>query len=156
MKGDAESHAEEDKKKEELVDTKNLADSLIYSTEKILEDQGDNVSKEERQNIEIEMIELKKAIKGEDIMKIRHRIEKLQKATYSVTEKLYQNAQEQTQTTGTETSAEQERKETSKEEEEIEADYEVIEEEEEVEEGEEGEEGKKGEEGEEGEEEEEK
>jgi len=133
MKKDAEIHIEEDKKKEELIDTKNQADTLIYSTEKVLEEQGDSVSKDEKENIEKAINELKEAMKGDDIMTIRHKIEILQKASHAVTEKLYKKAAEQAQTQATEkeSSTEKEKKETAKEEEEeVEADYEVIDEEE--------------------------
>ena len=141
MRKDAEVHAEEDKKKEELIDTRNQADALIYSTEKILEEQGDSISSEERANIENAISDLKEAVKGEDVMVIRRKIELLQKSSHKVAEELYKKASERAGTTaGPKPGAEtREEEKESKEEEEVEADYEVIEEEEEEEEEEEGE-----------------
>jgi molecular chaperone DnaK len=140
MRKDAEIHAEEDKKKEELIDTRNQADALIYSTEKILEEQGDSISSEERANIENAISDLKEALKGEDVMVIRRKIELLQKSSHKVAEELYKKASERAETTAgprPEAETKEEEKE-SKEEEEVEADYEVIDEEgeEEEEEGE--------------------
>jgi molecular chaperone DnaK len=138
MKKDAEIHAEEDKKKEELIDTRNQADALIYSTEKILEEQGDSITSEERANIENAINDLKEAVKGEDVMVIRQKIELLQKSSHKVAEKLYKEASERAETTaGPRPEAETKEEKESKEEEEVEADYEVIDEEgEEEEEGE--------------------
>jgi molecular chaperone DnaK len=137
MKKDAEIHAEEDKKKEELIDTRNQADALIYSTEKILEEQGDSITSEERANIENAINDLKEAVKGEDVMVIRQKIELLQKSSHKVAEKLYKEASERAETTaGPRPEAETKEEKESKEEE-VEADYEVIDEEgEEEEEGE--------------------
>ncbi len=129
MKKDAEIHAEEDKKKEELIDTRNQADALIYSTEKILEEQGDSITSEERANIENAINDLKEVVKGEDVMVIRQKIELLQKSSHKVAEKLYKKASERAETTtGPRPEAETKEEKESKEEE-VEADYEVIDEE---------------------------
>ncbi|MBW1814212.1 MAG: molecular chaperone DnaK, partial [Deltaproteobacteria bacterium] len=64
---DAELHAEEDKKKKELVEAKNMADSLIYSTEKSITDLGDKVDSETKTNVESAIESLKKAMEGEDV-----------------------------------------------------------------------------------------
>lgn len=135
MKKDAEIHAEEDKKKEELIDTRNRADALIYSTEKLLEEQGDSIPSGDKENIDKALNELKEKMKSEDVMGIRTNIELLQKASHAIAEQLYRKASEQAQTTepGTETPTKEEEKE-PKGEEEVEADYEVIDEEEEEEE----------------------
>ena len=66
MKKDAEAHAEEDKKKREVVDLKNQADQLIYSTEKTLKEHGDKVSAGTRSKIENAVNNLKEAVKGDD------------------------------------------------------------------------------------------
>ncbi len=139
MKKEAEVHAEEDKKKEELIDTKNQADALIYSIEQTLISQKDVISAKEKENIENEIKELREAIKGEDIMNIRNKMEILQKTSHSIAEKLYKKAGEQAEGPGAggpgaegEPAAGKEKEETKKEEEEeVEADYEVIDEEEE-------------------------
>ena len=139
MKKEAEVHVEEDKKKEELIDTRNQADALIYSIEQTLISQKDGVSAKEKENIENEIKELREAIKGEDIMNIRNKMEILQKTSHSIAEKLYKKAGAQAEGTGAggpgaegEPAAGKEKEETKKEEEEeVEADYEVIDEEEE-------------------------
>jgi len=92
MKSEAEAHAEEDKKKEELINARNQADTLIYSTEKTLKEHGDVVSSEERGNIENATSDLKEAIKAENVANIRQKIENLQKASYSLSEKMYRKA----------------------------------------------------------------
>lgn len=140
MKEEAEAHAEEDKKKQELIDVKNQADSLIYSMEKTLDEYGDEVSNEERGKIENALSDLKEAMKSEDPENIKQKMEDLQKASHTVSEKLYKKAQQESakQTTsgapGKETEKEEEKEEGEGE---VEADYEVIDEEEEEEEEEE-------------------
>jgi len=71
MAKDAEIHAEEDKKKRQVVDLKNQADQLIYSTEKTLKEHGDKVSADIRGNIENAVNNLKEAIKGDNADAIR-------------------------------------------------------------------------------------
>ena len=66
MKGDAEEHATEDKARRELIDLKNQADHIIYTTKKSLEEHGDKVSAEIRGNIESALSNLEDKIKGED------------------------------------------------------------------------------------------
>ena len=138
MKTEAETHAEEDKKKQEIINIRNQADAIIYSTEKTLREHGDMVSSEERGNIENAISDLKEAIKTEDMGNIRQKMENLQKASYSISEKLYKKAEKESpQKAGTETTqqtqkeGEGEEKEEGKEEGEVEADFEVIDEKEE-------------------------
>ncbi len=92
MTKDAESHAEEDKKKREVVDLKNQADQLIYSTEKTLKEHGDKVSAETRGNIESAVNNLKEAIKGEDADAIKKAIENLGTAGQELGKVLYEEA----------------------------------------------------------------
>jgi len=132
MKSEAETHAEEDKKKEELINTKNQADTLIYSTEKTLKEHGDVVSSEERGNIENAISDLKEAIKTENVANIRQKIENLQKASYSLSEKMYKKAGKESAGQAGGEQPQKEKKEEKKGEEgesEVEADYEVIDEE---------------------------
>jgi len=92
MTKEAESHAEEDKKKREVVDLKNQADQLIYSTEKTLKEHGDKVSAETRGNIENAVNNLKEAIKGEDADAIKKAIDNLGAAGQELGKVLYEEA----------------------------------------------------------------
>ncbi|HSQ21365.1 MAG TPA: molecular chaperone DnaK, partial [Coriobacteriia bacterium] len=71
MVTDAESHADEDKKKKEEAEVRNTADSLVYGTEKTLADLGEKVPEETRSDIETAIAEVKKALEGDDIDAIR-------------------------------------------------------------------------------------
>ena len=71
MTKEAEANAEEDKKKKEGIETKNIADGLVYQTEKTLKEQGDKVSAEVRTEVEQKLNELKEALKGEDVDDIK-------------------------------------------------------------------------------------
>lgn len=86
---DAEMHAEEDRKRRELVDAKNNADALIYSTEKSLKELGDKVDAATKQNIEEISGRLKKAIEGDDINEIRRISEELTQASHKLAETVY-------------------------------------------------------------------
>jgi molecular chaperone DnaK len=92
MTEEAESHAEEDKKKREVVDLKNQADQLIYSTEETLKEHGDKVSAETRGNIESAVNNLKEAIKGEDADAIKKAIENMGTAGQELGKILYEEA----------------------------------------------------------------
>jgi molecular chaperone DnaK len=92
MTQEAESHAEEDKKKREVVDLKNQADQLIYSTEKTLKEHGDKVSGETRGNIEVAVNNLKEAIKGDNADAIKKSIDNLGTAGQELGKVLYEEA----------------------------------------------------------------
>ena len=92
MAKDAETHAEEDKKKREVVDLKNQADQLIYSTEKTLKEHGDKVSADVRGNIENAVNNLKEAVKGEDADAIKKAIENLGTVGQELGKVLYEEA----------------------------------------------------------------
>ena len=92
MTREAESHADEDKKKREVVDLKNQADQLIYSTEKTLKEHGDKVSAETRGNIENAVNNLKEAIKGENADAIKKAIDKLGADSQELGKVLYEEA----------------------------------------------------------------
>jgi molecular chaperone DnaK len=92
MTKEAESHAEEDKKKREVVDLKNQADQLIWQTEKTLKEHGDKVSAETRGNIENAVTNLKEAAKGEDGDAIKKAIENLGEAGQELGKTLYEDA----------------------------------------------------------------
>jgi molecular chaperone DnaK len=92
MTKEAESHADEDKKKRAVVDLKNQADQLIYSTEKTLKEHGDKVSSETRGKIESAVNNLKEAARGEDADAIRKAIENLGDTSQELGKTLYEEA----------------------------------------------------------------
>jgi molecular chaperone DnaK len=92
MTEEAESHAEEDKKKREVVDLKNQADQLIYATEKTLKEHGDKVSGDTRGKIEGAVNTLKEALKGDDAEAIRKAIENLGTVSQELGKVLYEEA----------------------------------------------------------------
>ena len=92
MVKDAETHAEEDKKRREIIDAKNHADQLIYSLEKLLKDNKDKVSEEDAKAVETEIANTKKAIESEDLEQIKSATESLSQASHKLTEMMYQQA----------------------------------------------------------------
>ncbi len=86
---EAEAYAEEDKKKREEVDLRNEADSMVYQTEKSLNEFGDKVTADEKGQVQPKIDALKEALKGEDIEKIKSAKEELQTAFYAVAERVY-------------------------------------------------------------------
>ena len=89
---DAELHAEEDKKKRELVDARNMADSMIYSTEKSVKEVGDKLDDATKANITQAIDNLKKAAEGEDTEEIKRLTEELTQASHKLAETMYANA----------------------------------------------------------------
>jgi molecular chaperone DnaK len=96
MKKDAELHAEEDRKKKETIEAKNLADSLIYTTEKTLKDAGDKVSAETKKEIEEKIEALRKVKDSDNIEEIKQKTEELSQAIQKVGAQMYQQTQQQT------------------------------------------------------------
>jgi len=92
MTRDAEAHAEEDKKRRQVIDLKNQADQLVYSTEKTLKEHGAKVSSETRGKIENAVNNLKEAVKGEDGSAIRRAIDNLQETSQELGKALYEEA----------------------------------------------------------------
>ena len=97
MTKEAEAHAEEDKKFQELVETRNRADQLISATEKTLKENPDKVSEGDKKNIEEAIEELKKVKDGDDKSAIDSAMEKLSQASHKFAEELYKEAQAQAQ-----------------------------------------------------------
>jgi molecular chaperone DnaK len=95
MMKDAELHAEEDKKRAELVEAKNSADQLIYSVDKTLKDLGDKVSSDEIQKAEDAKTALKTAAEGDDIAAIQSATASLTEIVQQLSVKLYENVQAQ-------------------------------------------------------------
>ena len=91
---DAEAHAAEDKKQKDGIEAKNNAASLIYNCEKTLSELGDKISAEEKAKVETEIENLKKVKDSDDIEAIKAATEKLTTTFYSVSEKLYSQAQQ--------------------------------------------------------------
>lgn len=97
MTKEAEAHAEEDKKFQELVETRNRADQLISATEKTLKENPDKVNEGDKKNIEAAIEELKKVKDGDDKSAIDSAMEKLSQASHKFAEELYKEAQAQAQ-----------------------------------------------------------
>ena len=97
MTKEAEAHAEEDKKFQELVETRNRADQLISATEKTLKENPDKVSEGDKKNIEEAIEELKKVKDSDDKSAIDSAMEKLSQVSHKFAEELYKEAQAQAQ-----------------------------------------------------------
>ncbi len=93
MVGEAEAHAEEDKKFRELVDVRNQADALIHGAEKALEDLGEKAGGEERHNVESAISDLKKALEGDDKEAIEARSRALAEASAAIAQRAYEQSQ---------------------------------------------------------------
>jgi len=89
---DAEMHADDDKKKKEIVEARNSADALVYSTEKSIKELGDKVDSETKSKIEEASAALKKAIEGEDVEEIKKLSEELTQVSHKLAEAMYQQA----------------------------------------------------------------
>lgn len=89
---EAEAHAEEDKKRKEFVETKNQADNMVYSLEKLLKENGDKISAEDKKRLEDEIEKAKKEFESDDIEVIKKELEELTKVSNEVFTKMYQNA----------------------------------------------------------------
>ena len=95
MVQDAEAHAEEDKKFEELTAARNQGDAMVHTARKTLEDAGDKASDEEKSNIEAAITALEDALKGSDIADITAKTEALTEAVSGVAQKMYADAAQQ-------------------------------------------------------------
>ncbi len=98
MVKDAETHAEEDRKKKELIEIKNKADSLVYATEKSLKDFGDKITEDEKKAIEEAISNTKKAIEGDSKEEIEKAMEELAKKSHKLAEEAYKKAQAEGET----------------------------------------------------------
>jgi molecular chaperone DnaK len=93
---DAEKYEEEDKKTKELIETKNTADSMIYQTRKLMEDNKDKIQEEEKGQIEAAIKSLEEDVKSNDVQRIKLGLENLQKSMYSFSQRIYsQQTQDQ-------------------------------------------------------------
>ena len=91
-KQDAEAHAETDKEAKDLVETRNLAESLVYQTEKQLSEHGEKIPDDAKKPVEDATAALKEVMTGDDLAEIKARTETLQTAVQAIAEQLYQAA----------------------------------------------------------------
>jgi molecular chaperone DnaK len=111
MVQDAEAHADEDKKFEELVQLRNQADGMVHASRKTLEEAGEHAGDEEKQAIETAISELEEAIKGDDKDDIQAKLDKLTEASGNLAQKMYAaqaDAAQQSEGGGDEAGAKQE------------------------------------------------
>jgi molecular chaperone DnaK len=101
MVRDAETHAEEDRQRRAEAEIRNNADTLVYQTEKVLREQGDKVSPEEKAAVEAPLADLKSALGGNDNDAIRAATDTLMAASQSFSQKLYEAASRDANATGT-------------------------------------------------------
>jgi molecular chaperone DnaK len=97
MVQDAELHAAEDEKQKETIEARNLADSMIYQTEKSLTEYGDKIGEDDKNAINNAIADLKKVLEdaNSDAAAIKAKTEELQKASYKLAEEMYKNTQAQ-------------------------------------------------------------
>ncbi|HEQ98028.1 MAG TPA: molecular chaperone DnaK [candidate division Zixibacteria bacterium] len=126
MVNDAKSHAEEDKKKKELIDLRNQADQLIYTTEKTLKEHGDKVSDEEKKNIEEGIEKLKSSMQTDQAEIIKQKMDDLMQASHKLAEQMYQQAQAQGPAGGEAGAGAEEQKSEESQEGAVDADFEVV------------------------------
>lgn len=98
---DAEAHAEEDRLRRDEAEVRNNADSLVYQTEKVLREQGDKVTDDEKQAVEGPLAALKSAIEGNDLEQIKSATETLMSASQAFSQKLYETAARDSDAAGT-------------------------------------------------------
>lgn len=122
---EAEQFADEDKKRKELIEAKNSAESLIYQTEKSLKDLGDKISDDEKSSITSKVDALKNALNSDDPKEIKSKSEDLTNDFYKISQKLYENVNPNQ--AGTNASGEGE---TKADDDVVDADYEVVDEDE--------------------------
>ncbi len=118
---EAEKFAEEDKKRKEAVEIRNNADSMVYQTEKTLKELEGKISNSEKNRVQEKLDQLKKALQGDNVEEIKSKTEELSQEFYSISQRLYQQANAQgTQTGDANNNA------TGKNDDVVDADYEVM------------------------------
>ncbi|MCX8207040.1 MAG: molecular chaperone DnaK [Methanothrix sp.] len=116
---EAERYAQEDARRREEIETRNQADSLIYTTEKMLKEAGDVATSDQRERIQKAISELRDALSGKDIQEIKSKMEKLQNAVYELSAAMYQRAAQSQSGSASSSSSSASGKT-------VEADYEVV------------------------------
>ncbi len=97
MRQDAEAHAEEDRKRRELIDLKNQADQMAYQMEKTLNEQGEKIAAEDRSNVESAISSVREASKGDDAEAIKRAMSNLEQASHKIAQQMYESAGAQQQ-----------------------------------------------------------
>lgn len=95
MKKEAEAHVAEDEKRRELIESRNRADTLVYSTEKMLKELGDKVTADEKAKVEQALNTLREVMKGDNTKEINNAMEAVNQAMYPISQRMYQQAQQQ-------------------------------------------------------------
>jgi molecular chaperone DnaK len=93
MVKEAKSHEAEDRKHKDVIEARNTGDSLAYQAERALKDLGDKVPGQDKQKIEKQIVELREALKGEDLGRIKSLSEQLQQAVYALSQQMYASGQ---------------------------------------------------------------
>ncbi len=119
MKKDAEAHEAEDKKKKERVELKNQAESVVFTTEKLISESGDKMKAEDKKELENKIAELKKVQQSEDIDELKKKMDEVNEVAQKIGTSMYQNAEKKEETAGKE-----EKKKDNKEEEVVEGEVE--------------------------------
>ncbi len=127
MRGEAEEHADEDRQRRELAETRNMADQLVYTTEKTLKEHGDKLRGEERKTVEDALEGLRKVKNGDNREEIQQKMEALQTASHKLAEAIYQQsrAQQQARPTGAAGGAREQEAARGNDEDVVDADFEV-------------------------------
>lgn len=126
MVKDAEAHAEEDKKRKEMVEAKNQAEALVHSTEQSLKEHGDKVDDETRGAIETALADLKTALEGDDQDDIKAKTETLAQTSLKLGEEIYKAQAAEAETGDGEEGGEEEGAAGEEAEEVVDADFEEV------------------------------
>ena len=118
---EAEQFANEDKQRKEEVETRNHADSMVYSTEKTLKELGDKIPADDKAKVEAEIAAVRSALEGSDSAAIKAASEKLTEVSYEVFGKIYQQAQQEAAANGAQQGGAQPNDDNV-----VDADYEVV------------------------------
>jgi molecular chaperone DnaK len=100
MVKEAEANSEADKKEKEKVEVKNQAESVVYSTEKLLKEHGDKISASDKDAVEAAVAELKKVQGGDDLDAIKNALKKVEETSHKLSEAMYKAAAESAQAQG--------------------------------------------------------
>ena len=92
MQKDAEEHAEEDKKRRDLIEARNRAESMCFELEKLLKEHDDKLSAEDKSALNAAITKTREACKGEDAEKIKSAFSELEQASHAMSKALYENA----------------------------------------------------------------
>ena len=93
MMREAESHADEDRKRKEEIETRNQADQSVYAAERLIKEAGDKISAADRQPVEASIESLKKAIEQNDVAGMKSGMESLNAAQHKIAEAMYRASQ---------------------------------------------------------------